>query len=212
MKYYSASNTSNPNTFVYTISLFDTQFANIAGNINVATANTVTLYDTTNKFSANDGVYVGSQLSINGGLGSPSKYKIAAYNGANKLITLVNPFTITPNNKSNISIDFALTSAESLIKHKTYTTGATSNANANINVLSGAGTKTVTMTDSTFNMLVYPFSGEYIKAGSITQPDYEYTIVTTVNFSSNTATITLSNPSERSFVGTTDSTGISALS
>lgn len=214
LKYYSASNTSNANTIIHTLSIFDTQFANLTSNANVVTSNTMTIFDVTGKFTSNNDAYAGATLKIISGLGAGEAHKISAYTGSTKTLTITDTFLTTPNASSQISIDFNMAPAESIIKNTTYTSSAV-NANTNINVLSkstGTASGDTQMTDVTFNTLVFPFANKFVKPGTINNADYQYMGVSQVTFAaSGNTTITLPSSGNELFAGVTDSTGKSAI-
>jgi len=211
LKYYSASNTGDSNTIIQTLSIFDTKFSNLTSNANVVTSNTMTIFDVSGKFSANNSAYTGATLRITSGLGSGESHTISDYVASTKTVTISDTFLTTPNAASQISINFSLAQAESILKHTTHTSSAT-NANTNINVLSksdGTSNGDTVLSDTTFNSLIFPFSENFVKAGSIVAQDYQFMGIATATFTSGSATITL--PSGQSFAGTTDSTGRSAV-
>lgn len=209
LKYYSATSTSDPETFVYTISIFDTQFANLISNVVVASANGFSIFDTgVHKFSANNNAYNGAILRTTGGTGSGQKHTVTNYVGSTKTFNVSPNFVTTPDATTNVSIDFNIKSVDSLLKHQTYTSAA-SDANANINILSkdnGLSSGNTYLTDTTFNTLVFPFAERWIKDGSITQQDYQYFRVEQKTFDGSFQTVLTLTEGE-TFAGVTDSTG-----
>lgn len=208
IKYVSASDTTNPNTYIYSASLFDIQLSNTNTNVSSATANSVTLYDPTNKFSANNFAYVGSQLYITSGSGQGEKYRISGYNGGTKTLNIASTFSATPTNASNVTIIHKIASAEAIVATKSI-----ANASANIALSSKTGqnfANDVVVQDAAFNLLVYPLNKSWIVKGSMTDQNYRYTgYVSNKSIDPTTgATITLATG--ETFVGSNDATGLAS--
>lgn len=211
LKYYSASNVQDTNTYSYTLSVFDTKFGNLTSNVSSSSANGVILYDTTAKFSSNNDAYVGSTLRITSGPGTGEAYTISAYNGATRTVNVASNWATLPTNASNVSIDLQIHSAKTLVAHPTYTSGATGYASANIAQSSKDSLGETFLTEPEKNRLVYRWGDSFIKAGTMdgTQ-DYQYTLVWNGSLNGSNAAV-VSAEADETFVGRSDGTGVSAL-
>lgn len=211
LKYYSASNVADTNTYSYTLSVFDTKFGNLTSNVSSASANGVVLYDTTAKFSSNNDAYVGSTIRIISGPGAGESYAVAAYNGATRTVNIASNWATIPTNISNASIDLQMHSAKTLVAHPTFTVGATGYSSANIAQSSKNSLGETFLTETEKNRLIYRWGDSFIKEGTMTgTQDYQYTLVWNGTLNASNAAVVSVEPDE-TFVGRSDSTGVSAL-
>lgn len=211
LKYYTASNVQDTNTYSYTLSVFDTKFGILTSNVSSATANSVILYDASAKFSSNDSAYVGSTLRITSGAGAGEAYTITAYNGASRIVNVASNWATTPTNASNVAIDLQIHSAKSIVAHTVYTSGAAGNASANIAQSSKSSAGETFLTEAEKNRLIYRWGDEFIKAGTMAgTQDYQYTLVWNGTLNGSNAAV-ISAEADETFVGRSDSTGSSAL-
>lgn len=207
-RYYSSSNTADTNTYSYTMSVFDTKFANLSSNVSTnITANGAILYNN-GKLSANDNAYVNSTIRVISGPGQGDTYEIVAYNGTTKTINVAPNWVTTPTNASNVSIDLQVHSVKAVVAHPTYTS-APGFASANVAMSSKDAVGRTFLSEPSKNRLVYRWGDEFIKVGSMPgTTDYEYVRVFSQSVSGGALAITVET--DESFVGTADSTGLSA--
>jgi hypothetical protein len=200
LKYYGTSTTtSDANSFIYTLSIFDTQFTNLTSNVVSTTSTTVVPFDNSNKFSNRDDAYNGATLRFTSGTGAGDKYTVTDYTGSTKTFTISPNLITTPTAATQLSLDFNVKMIDSL-------SDQANTRSANVSVLSkDTGTRggNTTLTDTTFNSLVYRLPDSFIKT-DLTDQNFSYYGVAVVTFGA-TVTITLSNG--ETFAGVTDSTG-----
>lgn len=212
VKYNSSANTGDAPSFVYSISLFDTEFSNIRTNaatsLTSISANGLQIAsDALNRFSSNNNAYNGATLRVISGTGIGEKTTVVAYNGITKTLNVSPSFIISPAATSNISLDFNIKMVDALAKSATYT-GAADTANATVSVLSkdnGELSGNTFLTDTTFNSLVFPFPDKFIQKGSLSDQNYQYFGTLVGTFSSSAVTITIAEGEQ--FAGVDDSTG-----
>jgi hypothetical protein len=211
LKYYSASNVQDTNTYSYTLSVFDTRFGNLTSNISSASANGVILYDTSAKFSSNNDAYVGSTLRITSGSGVGEAYTITSYNGSTRTVNIASNWATVPTNTSNASIDLQIHSAKTVVAHPNYTSGVSGYASANIAQSSKSSVGETFLTEPEKNRLIYRWGDAFVKAGTMggTQ-DYQYTLVWNGTLNASNAAV-VSIEADETFVGRSDGTGVSAL-
>lgn len=200
LKYYGTSNTTaDANSFIYTLSLFDLEFTNLTSNVSTTTSTTVVPYDITNRFSNIDDAYNGATLRFTSGVGAGDRYIVTDYTGSTKTFTISPNLITTPTNATNFSLDFNIKVVDSL-------SDQANTRSANVSILSkDTGTRggNTTLTDTTFNSLVYRLPDSFIRTG-LSDQNFSYYGVASVTFGA-TVTITLSNG--ETFAGVTDSTG-----
>jgi hypothetical protein len=134
LTYVSSGTNSNTKSYVY-----KAYVANVSTNILSSNAigassgaSTIAFYDTNGKFSSAANAYYGATLSITSGTSAGDVRKIVSYNQSTKVATVDNPFTITPDNTSNVSINFNTDVIESIVQvNGSY--GLTANVNINTN-------------------------------------------------------------------------------
>jgi hypothetical protein len=200
LKYYGTSTTtSDANSFIYTLSIFDTQFTNLTSNVVSTTSTTVVPFDNSNKFSNRDDAYNGATLRFTSGTGAGDKYTVTDYTGSTKTFTISPNLITTPTAATQLSLDFNIKMVDSM-------SDQANTESANVSVLSkDTGTRdgNTTLTDTTFNSLVYRLPDSFIKT-DLTDQNFSYYGVAVVTFGA-TVTITLSNG--ETFAGVTDATG-----
>jgi len=200
LKYFGTSNTtSDANSFIYTLSIFDTQFTNLTSNVVSTTSTTVVPFDDSNKFSNRNDAYNGATLRFISGSGVGERYTVTDYTGSTKTFTISPNLTSTPTAATQFSLDFNIKMLNSL-------SDMSNTRTANVSVLSkDTGTRggNTTITDTTFNSLVYPLPDSFIKAG-LTDQNFSYYGVASVTFGA-TATVQLSNG--ETFGGIDDASG-----
>lgn len=210
----SGSNLANANTHTHRISVFDTQFSNLTAQTNVATANSLTIYDPGNRLSGIDDAYKNATIRIITGTGADAtvSYPIVAYNAATKNVITSGLWNTPLNGTSNVSIDFDFSDAESIMI-SAYTAGAPSErANVNIDNASKTGAATggdAYLSETDFNALVVSFPQAFIKQGSINDQDYQYRKRFTTTFTAGSGSISVTPPDETFNASNGSSSGIS---
>lgn len=196
----------------YEFYLSDTQYRSITSNANVITSTTITMFNGTTLLSSNTNAYKNATLRISSGEGSGYSYNIAEYDSANLKFTIDRPFYSTPNQSSNVSIEFDFNDSSSFVRYSPYTPGATANAYTNITALNKT---TGTLTGATFisepslNTLVFQYPDTWI-ANGINNQVYSYTRkYSSVQFTAGTSA-TISSGLNEDFIGTTASSNIAS--
>lgn len=204
LKYYGTSTTTaDANSFIYTLSVFDVEFTNLTSNVVSTTSTTVVPFDNSNKFSNRDDAYNGATLRFTSGTGTGDRYTVSDYTGSTKTFAISPNLVTTPTAATQFSLDFNIKVVDSL-------SDQANTESANVSVLSkDTGTRggNTTLTDTTFNSLVYSLPDSFIKTG-LTDQNFSYYGVAVVTFGA-TVTITLSNG--ETFAGVTDATGRSTV-
>ena len=213
VRYYGSSGITDSNNDIMTVSIFETKYANLISNVAQSSANGISLFDNSSKFSSVDGAYTGSTIRITAGTGAGEAYTIVNYVGSTKTLNVTQNWINTPGITSNLSIDFDSDSLKSVVKYSTQTAGATTTAATNIHPYSkltlGSPFNWAFFTDASRNTLVFPTGDSFIANNTIADVSYEYVAVKDVNFdASGTALITLD--AGDTFYSITDSTGISS--
>jgi hypothetical protein len=144
------STDANTLSYVYRAYLTDISSNTLSSNAASATAYTISLYDTNGTFSNVANAYVGTPLTITSGTSVGDSRIVTQYTPATKTFTVAQPFSITPDTTSQVSLKFATTNIVSMAN----TSGLTINAKANINagskstsVVGGAGGVSITQTN-----------------------------------------------------------------
>ena len=175
----SSSNTANVVTYSYKTFLFDINVNNsITGNVNTYTTGTSTVVSIGNTtagqvFSTVDNAYKGAKLRITTGPGTGESPKfITSYTGSSGNLTLASAFTATLNSQSKFAIDFEFNDTDSLATFS----GTTKINAASIDNRSRDLTSTysdVSVTDSSYEPLIFKVGQEYVAPGTIA--DFSYT-------------------------------------
>lgn len=205
--YDSSSNTSNSQTYTYKTSIFDVDISNsITGNVNTApstTSVTIGNVSTGQIFSNVNDAYTGAIFTITTGPGSEEGSKIiTSFNAATQTITFsaADAYTTTPTTASKFKIDFEFSSAESLIVNSS-TTIVTS---ADIDSRSKDPASTYNysfISDTSLEQLLFKLGQDWIANNSITNVSYYYKkLYTGVTFSANSATISVPDLVNESFI------------
>lgn len=210
MRYFTSANTADANTDVFSLALFDARFANLTTNAIASSANGISLFDTNGRFALVDNAYVGSTIRVISGPSAGEKYNIVRYNGAGKFINIADSWILGPTSASQISIDFDMDSANSIVKNTTYTAGAPAAASANIHVSSKESTNNYTrLYDITKTPLIYRVNDRFVKANSITGQTYSYyKYLSNPTAFSAAGSTSIALSAGETFFSTNDSTGI----
>ena len=205
--YDSSSNTSNSKTYTYRTSIFDVNINNsITGNVNTApTTTSVTIGNVSagQFYSSVDNAYAGAIFTITTGPGSTEGSKIiTSFNAATQTITFsaADAYVATLNTSSKFIIDFEFSSAESFIVNSSTT--IVSSADIDSRSQDPASTYNYSFISATsLEPLIFKLGQDWIANNSITNMKYYYKkLYTSVNFSSNSATITVPDPVNESFI------------
>jgi len=132
---YASGTGSNTKTYVYNAFVSDIQFNTLSGTVASGTANSITITDTTGKFSGVANSYYNVTISVTTG-GITDVRNIVNYVGSTKTAYVDNLFTVTPTSSSTFTLNFQQYDVESIVK--TVGSGTyTLTANSNINTASG---------------------------------------------------------------------------
>jgi hypothetical protein len=171
VEYESASNSSNSQTYVYRTFLFDVAInQQITGNVVSATGTSITI----GNYSNVENAYQGARLRISQGKGSGEPAKtITASNGSTKILTINQPFLITPDANSVFAIDFDIKEAKSLATHS----GTSCLNAANIDDRSKDFSQPyhdVYISDSKLEPMLFPLGEAYIANNTIADMSFTY--------------------------------------
>lgn len=177
LTYDSAANTANQASYVYKMYLFDTQFSNLSSNISsFVSANQIVLFDPSgsNVFSSTSNAYLGATIRLSSGPGAPQQSTIANYSVNTttgvKTVFTTTPFSTaitTPNNQTQISIEFDPKDIESIVVPTSGNTGANS-IWTKYNVADSNKVAGLTyFQEATDPSLVFPLPQQFIKEGSL---------------------------------------------
>lgn len=166
--YSSSTADSNTKSYVYKTYLHSISNKTLSTTVSSATADTITLTDTTGKFSTVNDAYVGVNVTIDSGTGSGQKRKVSAYNGATKVLTLESTFSVIPTNGDTVSLRFEIKDVESLISVNSSTSTpitvygtADVNAQGKVNNLESGDTL---LFDPTEPELLFALGSPYVKS------------------------------------------------
>ena len=126
---YSTSD-ADSNTYVYRAFVNDIQNATQSANAISATTNTITLPGT---FSSADNAYTGVIISISNGRDAGDFRTIASYNGATRVATVNQNWTVIPDTTSVFQLNFDTKDTETLVYADKSSYPATIKGRANIN-------------------------------------------------------------------------------
>jgi hypothetical protein len=195
---YQTSSGSNTKTYIFDALVSDVSTTTLTGNVSSATASSIVINDSTDKFSATANAYTNATLSITSGSDYGDIRTITSYNSTTKTITVSPAFTITPATNDTFSIIFNTGIVNSIVQKNPSTYALT--ANANINVAEGkyppipTGT-TIYNTPPTAPEMIFNLGYSYV--ANISNSDYYSTqIYRNYGFSGvgNTFTITSTSP------------------
>jgi hypothetical protein len=166
---YSSSTTdANTQSYVYKTYLHSIANKTLSTTVSSATADTVTLTDTTGKFSTVNDAYVGVNVTIDSGTGSGQKRKVSAYNGTTKVLTLESTFSVIPTNGDTVSLRFEIKDVETVISVNSSTsTPITIYGTADVNAqgkVNNLETGDTLIFDSTEPELIFPLGSPYVKS------------------------------------------------
>ena len=204
--YYTASNTSNGQTYQFSNYIFDTRLSAITGNATGGSANTIQL--NLPGISANNGAYNGVGISITKGTSSGDSRTIVYWNGTTKTATVDTNFTTSPDSSSQFSLNFSIDDAESLVIG---TPGGTLTCKQDIDI-SCKDTMTANgntyIKEPTYSSLVFPFPTTFIKDG-LTGNNYRYRkVFTGRSFTAGVGTVTVATGEDLVGTGTLSATQI----
>jgi len=198
-EYYSASNTSNAATHSYDMSLFDVRFNNIVSNVTSSTSNTVTINNSTSVLSNVDDCYAGAYLRFTSGNANGSSYLITNYYSSNNTVLVDSTIAGTILANDEISIEGSFAIAESFVIDSTYTSGATTSMSADISDYNRNSLGYTYLFDTGFKCLIFKIPYKYVKEGSISDQEYQYSrVFNSVSFVAGEAQIFV-NPAREQF-------------
>ena len=198
----------------YEFYLFDTNFINISSNIAYSDNTSIIRLFANNLTSNVSNAYDGAILKLINGPGSGYAYTIDTYNATTRELILTTPLFENVSPATNAAIEFSFGNADSFIKRKPYTAGASSNAYTNITTLNKSGGRAnglAFISESSLDTLLFPLPDEYIAYGSngLTNMTYSYRRKYTTSFTAG-ASVPIQVAINEDFIGTTASSNIAS--
>jgi len=178
LAYSSFGTNSNTKSYVYKAHVNDIKTNTLSGTSNTAgnTATTIAFYDTTGKFSSKANAYYGATISITGGTSVGDARRIVSYDGATKVATVDQAFTVTPDSTTNFSIVFSTTDVESIVQVSgSYSLTANTNINPNNGKVSGINTGDTIYQSAGMPEMIFSLGQSF--AATLTNTDYYSTRV-----------------------------------
>jgi hypothetical protein len=152
---------SNTQSYVYNAYLSDIATNTLSGNTSSATSNTLTINDTNGSFSNVANAYYNCTLVITSGTDVGDTRNIVSY--ANKVITVSEPFTVTPDSTTKFSILFQTTDIESIVeKSASYGVNASLNINTTYGKVDGLTTGDAVLNSPGTPELIFPVGSPYV--------------------------------------------------
>jgi hypothetical protein len=166
-----AGSSSNTSSYVYKFSVFDIQTNVLSGvATSSSTTNTIQFQDSTGKFSASNGAYVGVTVSIDSGTSAGDFRKIIAYNGSTKTATVDTNFSVIPDTTSNFSLRFDIKDIETIVEaNSSYYIVSSANIDPESKV-NGLSTGDTVLQDTGYPELLFKIGNPYV--ASITNSTY----------------------------------------
>jgi hypothetical protein len=207
---YFSNTITDTSSYVYKMHVFDTLTTTLTSNASSTTANTISFFDRTGKFSSANDAYVGATITMDSGVTTTgaSTAIITAYNGSTKTATISPSFAIIPASPPNFTIKFQLKDAETIVR-------ANSNnyimASASINKASKIGnipSGDVVIQDTTRPELLFSLGNRYVK--TLSDKSYEsqkYFRNKTFTYTSGKTQLSITLPSSLNFKGRTQTQG-----
>jgi hypothetical protein len=165
VEFDSATNTTDSSTYTYRVFLFDVDVSeSISSNVISATANTVTIANTTlgEYYSTVSDAYAGARLRIVTGPGSnESPKRIIAFDGTTQTVELAENFITTPTTSSVYSIDFEFSEVESVALYSGTTRVLTANVDNRSRDFASPYIDTF-LTETNLEPLIFELGEEYV--------------------------------------------------
>jgi hypothetical protein len=115
-RYVASTTDADPTTYVYRAHISDLAVKRLSGDITSATSNTITISDTSGRFSTRvANLYNGMILSIDSGPGVGQTRIIETYDTSTKVLKLSSLFNVLPTSASKFSIKFGVKDIESIV-------------------------------------------------------------------------------------------------
>jgi hypothetical protein len=168
---YSSSGTdSNTKSYIYKVYLQNVTTKTLATTVSSATSNTITLTDTTGKFSTINNAYVGVRVTIDSGIASGQERTVSAYNGSTKVLTLAETLSVVPSGGETVTLRFDVKDTESIIGvNQSATTPITVYGNGDINVqgkVNNLESGDTILFDKDEPELIFPVGNPYVSSMS----------------------------------------------
>jgi hypothetical protein len=201
---YSSFKTSAANTsgYIYKAYISDLTSTILSSNANTATTTTISFYDPSGKFSTTSNAYLNTVITIDSGTSKGDSRSIVSYNGATKTATVNQPFSITPDKTSNVSLRFSVSDIDSLVSANPAYSVVSSAAIDDTGRLNGIPGAATLLQDPGYSNLIFDLGQPYV--ANTTDTSYS----TTKTFRSKSfsgagqITIALTLPSSLNFKGT----------
>jgi hypothetical protein len=156
---------ANTSAYVYKSYVYDISANVLSGSITSATPTTITINDTTGKFSSVANAYFNTVLTIDSGPDAGDVRNVLASNGITKTLTVDIPFTVTPTSASGFSIRFQTYDVESVVvANSTYNVIASSNINVQGKVSNNPNGDTIYENVSTQPELIFSLGYPYVNS------------------------------------------------
>jgi hypothetical protein len=177
---YDSGNTQNAQTYVYRTTLFDVNINNsITGNVNTATATTLTIGNTVAGlyYSNVADAYAGAKLRITTGTGSDEAPKtITSFNTTTQTLTFstADSFVSIPTSTSKFSIDFEFNDAESFASLNGSSKIVSSAQIDNFSKDFASTYQDAYISDTALEPLIFKLGEDWIANNSVTDISYTY--------------------------------------
>lgn len=199
----------------YEFYMFDTNFINISSNIAFTDNSTIVRLFANGRVLTNvSNAYSGAVLRVVNGTGSGYSYTIDSFDAPTGNIRLSTTLFESLSPISNVAIEFSFGNADSFVKHKSHTAGATSNAYANISTLNKSGEDAnglAFVSETSLSTLLFPLPDKFIAYGAngLANTIYSYRRNYSTTFTAGTSTY-IQVENNEDFIGTTASSNIAS--
>lgn len=159
-----ADTAANTASYIYKAAVCDIQTKTLSSNVSSATTNTITFYDTTNKFSTKNDAYVGVVLSIDSGAAYGDRRTITSYNGSTKTATVDQAFSTTPTSSSKFTVRFGVSDIELMASANSLYSIVSSAQISNISKVGSLSSGYTQLQDAGNPELLFKIGNPYVKS------------------------------------------------
>lgn len=187
---YVAGSGSNTKAYIYNTYISDFATNTLSGNVTSGTATTLTINDTINAFSSSANAYFNTTINTTTG-GITDTRNIVNYNGATKVITVDNPFSVLPTSSTTFNILFQSFDTESIVKtvgSGNYNITANTNINSPLGKVNGLSTGDTILNNPGTPELLFQIGYPYV-AQVVNTAYYSQRVYRAKSFSGSTLTI-----------------------
>jgi hypothetical protein len=154
---------ANTASYVFKASLFDIQTKTLSDFATAGSTNTITFPSTGGKFSSANNSYVGVTITIDAGSSVGDSRKIISYNGATRVATVDQNWSVTPTTSSKFTLRFNTTDIETLaIVDGSRNLLATANVDET-SKKGGLSTGATQLQDTAYPELLFKVGNPYVK-------------------------------------------------